>query len=306
MKNDNKPLLVKLERAEKISGLYLNIKKRSIIINRIEKFLLNPIKVILVTLYKFGFYRKPDFPVKMFWGKKFILPIWDENIIIAYYSGSFGLVEYPLVKFFIKEIKNNMVFYDIGSSFGLYTYLAEELGAKVYSFEPNKKTAKYIKMNSLQSTIVEDCALLEKEGFISFYDSTSSNKSGMSSIFADIAVGTEKGSFDKISVKSTTIDKYIIKHEIPDIIKIDVMNSDHFVLEGGKDFFTKYSPVIALRMYNTPKGISRTKMSLDLLNKFGYSSYKLDEDGDINLYTIEPEKLKFASTFIFKKNNENE
>lgn len=294
-------LLQRLVIAEHRIRLYVNANNDSLFLNRIKKFIRHPLKVARVTLYKKGLIKEPNVLVGMFWGKKFILPLWDENMLIAYYTGSFGLAEIFLVRYLINNIKQGDVFYDIGSSFGLYTMLAEELSTHIYSFEPNPHTVKYIILNASHDTKIEAVAISDISGEIAFYDTFSSNKSGMSSMFTDIALGTTVGTYKQISVPAITLDDYIVSHDVPTIIKMDVMNADHLVLKGAKKLFTEHSPILAMRIYNTPLAVERTKISLALLLEYGYSSYSIQKDGQLISVNIQVNKLKFASTFIFKK-----
>jgi FkbM family methyltransferase len=179
--------------------------------------------------------------------------------------------------------------------------LVEELGAEVYSFEPNPHTVKYVARNASSDTRVEAVAVSDASGEVSFYDTFTSNKSGMSSLFPDIASGTSAGTYKTISVPAITLDEYIISEKVPTIIKMDVMNADHLVLKGGRKLFTEYAPVLILRMYNTPLAAERTKKSLALLAEYGYSSYSIGEDGRLIPVDIQISSLKFASTFVFKK-----
>lgn len=294
-------LLQRLVVAECRIKLYVNANNDSLFVNRIKKFIHHPLRVARVILYKKGLIKESNVLVEMFWKKKFTLPLWDENMLVAYYSGSFGLAEIFLVRYLINNIKENDVFYDIGSSFGLYTILAEELSTHIYSFEPNPNTVKYVRLNANLNTKVEAVAISDISGEITFYDTFNSNKSGMSSMFSDIASGTTVGTYKEISVPTITLDDYIVSHEVPTIIKMDVMNADHLVLKGAKELFTKHSPILALRIYNTPLAIERTKISLALLLEYGYSSYSIQKDGQLISVDIKVNKLKFASTFIFKK-----
>jgi len=294
-------LLHRLDIAECRVRLYVNANRDSLWVSRIKKLMRHPMRVLRVTLYKAGLNKKADVFVEMFWKRKLFLPLWDENVLIAYYSNSFGLVEIPLVRYLIKNMKQEDVFYDVGSSFGLYTILAEELGAHVYSFEPNPHTVKYIMLNASPNTKVEAVAISDVSGEVEFHDTFLSNKSGMSSLFSDIASGTPRGTYDVISIPATTLDEYIVSHEVPIIIKMDVMNADYLVFRGAKKLFTEHSPVLALRIYNTPLATPRTKMSLALLKEYGYSSYSIKEDGTLIPISIQADSLKFASTFVFKK-----
>lgn len=294
-------LLQQLVESENQVKLFVNFSKDSLFINRIKKFLHHPIKVARVILYKAKVLKAAEVSFKMFWNRKIVLPLWDENALIAYYTGGFGLAETFLVRYLIMNIKSDDVFYDIGSSFGLYTVLGEELTSHVYSFEPNPHTVKYILRNAKTSTKVEAVAVSDTKGVVDLYDTFDSNKSGMSSLFPDIAAGTVAGTYKAIPVSTITLDDYIGSHEVPSMIKMDVMNADYIVLKGGKRLFTEYSPVLALRMYNTPKAIERTKMSLALLKEYGYFAYSINEKGELISVDIKPEALKFATTYIFKK-----
>ncbi len=298
---DKAILLEKLDAAKTDLDLYLNAEKDSLLMNRVKKFLRHPEKVAHVALYKTGLISSPDIRATMFWGAPLTLPAWDEDAVLAYYTGSLGGSEIFLVRFLIGTLETGDVFFDIGSSLGLYTALGEALGAKVHSFEPNPKAVAYTRQNAAPSTKVNALALAEKSGEALLYDISAGNKSGMSSFFPDIKNGETKTA-QGISVTTTTIDEYCSREQaIPKVIKMDVMNADFLVLQGAEKLLSAHSPVLALRIYNTPSAIERTRASLALLKSQGYDAFRIQENGELAPTDIQPETLKFASTFIFKK-----
>jgi len=90
-------------------------------------------------------YKNSDFvDAKLFYDKKIMLQMIDDNAFAFYF---FGLLidEYKLTKFFIKNLKEDDVFYDIGANYGFYTALASEFCKEVHSFEPNPRIFEYLK-----------------------------------------------------------------------------------------------------------------------------------------------------------------
>jgi len=298
---DKAALIQKLDAAKADLDLYLNAKKDPLALNRLEKFLRHPKKVTRVALYKIGLVPSPDVRATMFWGAPLTLPAWDEDAVLAYYTGSLGGSEISLVRFLIRTLEAGDVFFDIGSSLGLYTALGEALGATVHSFEPNPKAVAYTKQNAAASTTVNSIALAEKSGEAVLYDISAGNKSGMSSFFPDIK-NSNADSARGIRVTTITLDEYCSREQaIPKVIKMDVMNADFLVLQGAKNLLTAHAPVLALRIYNTPSAVERTRASLALLKEHGYDAFSIQDGGELAPTDIRPETLKFASTFIFQK-----
>jgi FkbM family methyltransferase len=227
--------------------------------------------------------------------------MWDEDAVIAYYTGSLGAAELPLVAYFVRTLDSESVFYDIGSNLGLYAALAEALGARVHSFEPNARTSAYLKMNSHDEGTVNVLALSDQKGTIPFFEVSVGRKIGMSSLFPDVVPQTSEKKPSALEVQALPLDAYVADHALPTVLKIDVMNAEYLVLRGAKGFLASHSPILALRLYRNPEAVERTKETLSLLKELGYGAHSIGGDGSINPVGIVLDELPFASTFIFKK-----
>ncbi len=302
---DTVSLQTSLASAEKKLNLFLNRNKEHIVINRAKKFLSHPFKVIDMALFRAGLTKSTDRNVRMFWGSNNTLPIWDEDAAVAYYTGCLGTAELPLVRFLLKTLTSQDVFYDIGASLGLYTSLAEAIGASVHVFEPNMNTASYIERNAASRTVVNTLALSDHMGKVTFFELSQSesrrSKSGMSAMDSGIIASSSSEKPIEIQVPSTTLDMYTATHVVPTILKIDVLSSENLVLRGARALLAAHSPILSVRIYNSPTALSRTDETLKLLNEFGYSAYSLDTLGSLIPANIVVKNLKFATTFIFKK-----
>ena len=135
-------LLSRLAASEQLIELYTNTKKEPIVVNRLKKFLRQPIKYLYQNAVKVGL-GNADWPVRTFWGQNLLLPISDENAVLIYYCGSLGFGESAFTRFLIENTSKNDVFYDIGANYGYYSSLASTLGAEVHSFEPNPSVLPY-------------------------------------------------------------------------------------------------------------------------------------------------------------------
>jgi len=138
---------------------------------------------------------------------------------------------------FVKEnLKEGMVFLDVGAQAGYYTLLASQLGAKVYSFEPSTTNRalleKNIKDNDYKNIKVFDVALSDVRGKAKLYKGKTC---GENSLFG-------QGEFEEI--KTERYDS--LKLETPDMIKIDVEGAEMSVLKGMKKLLETKKPLIII------------------------------------------------------------
>lgn len=294
-------LLASLEHAKGKLELYTNRKKKNGLLNRFAKLAHAPTKVARIALYRVGLLPLENVHARMFWGGTLTLPMWDEDAVIAYYTGSFGAAELPLVAYLVRTLDGESVFYDIGSNLGLYAALAEALGATVHSFEPNPRTTKYLKVNSRDGSTVNVLALSDKKGTIPFFEVSVGRKIGMSSMFPDVVPQTVDKKPSVMEVEALPLDEYVANHAQPTVLKIDVMNAEYLVLGGARSFLEASNPILAIRLYRNPQALERTHETLSLLAELGYEAHSIGDDGTINPVGIVLEEIPFVSTFIFKK-----
>ena len=77
-----------------------------------------------------------------------------------------GFGEYKLTKFFIKNLKEDDIFYDIGANYGFYSCLAAEFCKEVHLFEPIPFIFDNLKNNfkNHQNVFLNNIALSDKKG----------------------------------------------------------------------------------------------------------------------------------------------
>ncbi len=208
--------------------------------------------------------------------------------------------EIKLTKFFVKNLKENDVFYDIGANFGFYTHLALEFCREVHSFEPlpeefenlinNLKDGKRIFLNNLALSNTISTAKLKLAN-------------GSSSIILEIKEKVLKGYDKEIEVKTTTLDEYLKTHNPPTILKIDVEGAENLVIEGGINFFKNNSPIIAMEIWGDKSGYNLNhKKAVEILKGLGYKSYKINNNGELCLLeNINFSEIPDNDNLVFKK-----
>ncbi len=210
--------------------------------------------------------------------------------------------EYNLTKFFVKNLKENDIFYDIGANYGFYTHLALEFCKEVHSFEPQPDEFENLSNNLKDDkrVFLNNVALSNNDGITKLLLAEES-----SSIISEIQTELSKEFKQKIEVKTITLDDYLKTHNKPSILKIDVEGAENLVLEGGKEFFKNNSPVIAMEVwgdyFNNGKNKNH-KSAVKFLKDLGYKCYKINDDGELNLIN-EPDyqNLETYGNFVFKK-----
>lgn len=166
-----------------------------------------------------------------------------------------GLEQFEYSELFLKLIRNINVFYDIGANIGYYSLLAamENPKIKVVGFEPASGPLFYfqenVRINNFKNIKVEAIALSEKDGVITFYEIKNKKyKYLQHNLAGESNAGslTEGRNFQKVEVKSTTLDKYVMRNEKEkiDLIKMDTEGTEHFILENGLKTLEEMQPIV--------------------------------------------------------------
>jgi len=126
-----------------------------------------------------------------------------------------------------RDLKSGDIFVDVGAHIGYYTMLASELvGPKghVFAFEPAPENYAILLRNiaSTRNITAYESAVSSKSGIADFYLSFISS--------GDNRLSKPSGKYDKISVKTITLDDYF--SDDIDFIKIDTQGHELSVLEG--------------------------------------------------------------------------
>ena len=217
-----------------------------------------------------------------------------------------GYQNFEYTDIFIKLIKKINVFYDIGANIGYYSLLAEieNKNIKVIGFEPANGPLSYfrenIKINKFKNIRVESLALSDKEGEITFYEIRNKKYTYLEYNLAGEGNSGSKMSgrnFVPISVKTTTLDKYVenAKEANIDLIKMDTEGTEHFILENSDNVLKLMKPIIICEtLFNT------IELELEkLMRSYGYEFYNHTEMGLEKVNTIVREEDNGVSNCFF-------
>lgn len=256
--------------------------------SRVKKFFNNLKNFgIAYLFYQLARRRLMKFPknitAKFFFGKKMLFPATDINAsVFSMYGISPDKSERKLSLWFIKNIKEHEIFYDVGAHMGYYTALIEEISnnAEIHSFEANKKLCQYFRKNFLPSPRVHlSCmAIANFVGEVDFYDATEAEDSSASSRFPLL-----ERSISPIKIMSVTLDDYVNRgNKPPTTIKFDIEGGEADAIMGAIGILEKCSPRIVMEIWGNEKGRKYSDPAVKKLQSLGYKSFALNSDGSVS------------------------
>ncbi|MDP2641180.1 MAG: FkbM family methyltransferase [Candidatus Yanofskybacteria bacterium] len=219
---------------------------------------------------------------RTFWGYPLLLPGTGSD---AFRLATFGTLGYEnedkLIRFFLRAVQPTDVFYDIGASYGFYTYLALEFitEGEVHAFEPLTEVFEFLKHNTQEKAqcVLNPCVLSDQEGAVKFY---AGYPSGMSStMVAGVAESNTWNRYKKREVVSLTLDSYLKNHRKPTLIKIDAEGAERLIIKGGRAFFSSSNPTIMMEVWGGKKGKQFSFPAIQQLLWFGYLAYEITPEG---------------------------
>ncbi len=289
-------LLNKIEPRVKLYGTFRSKIFRAFIVR--EKSLPIALAILMKKVLGMDFKKK----IKTFWGRDIYVYLADADAAALYFFNTLPILEIKIIKFLIKNFKDDDIFYDIGANYGFYTLLAQEFITKgeIHAFEPNPKIFKLLRENSMldtyKNTFLNEMALSDKIGETEFFDREISGHSGSSSLIKHQHFLRYK----VIKVRTTTLDDYISNHKPPTIMKIDVEGGEPLVLKGGLELLKKYSPMIIMEFF--PDDLHRE--AVNILFNSGYRAFKIDNDGNLSIMNEQDllrEDVPHGENYVFKR-----
>jgi FkbM family methyltransferase len=263
-----------------------------------EKAFLKILAILMKNVLGMDFKKK----VKTFWGRDIYVYLADTDASALYFFNTLYGEEIKLIKFLIKNFKDDDIFYDIGANYGFYTLLAQEFITKgeIHAFEPNPKIFKLLRENSrldiYKNTFLNEIALSDKTGETEFFDREISRHSGGSSLIKH----QHFLKYKVIKVKTTTLDDYILNHKPPTIMKIDVEGGEPLVLKGALKLLKKYNPMIIMEFFTDDLHREAVNISFNS----GYRAFKIDNDGNssiINAQDLLRDDVPHEANYVFKR-----
>ena len=289
-------LLNKIEPRVNLYGTFRSKIFRAFIVR--EKSLPIVLAILMKKVLGMDFKKK----IKTFWGRDIYVYLADADAASLYFFNTLPVAEIQIIKFLIKNFKDDDIFYDIGANYGFYTLLAQEFITKgeIHAFEPNPKIFKLLRENSrldiYKNTFLNEMALSDKAGETEFFDREISGHSGSSSLVKH----QHFLKYKVIKVRTTTLDDYISNHKPPTIMKIDVEGGESLVLKGGLELLKKYSPMIIMEFF--PDDLHRE--AVNILFNSGYRAFKIDNDGNLSIMNEQDllrEDVPHEQNYVFKR-----
>ena len=190
-------------------------------------------------------------------------------------SGDVG----KLVDDHFSDIKDGEVVYDVGANVGVFAdkVLGKYPNAKLVLFEPIKDYYNYLKTKFADkpNVSVHNFALIEDTRFLTI--SRDGNNLGYNTLSEISKYGLEE-EINGISLSSL---QRIENFSLPDLIKVDVENSEHLFIEGCKQLFKQHTPrkiVIEIGVLNGHPLWEKEQEMMEYLFSLGYSRFDYKEN----------------------------
>jgi FkbM family methyltransferase len=149
---------------------------------------------------------------------------------------------------FLRHCNSNMVLFDVGAHFGVFSLVAVQFGASVVAVDPSPDAVRMITANSRLNRNQHNirpllAAVSDKNGDLPML---------ASGVFSEgyFQVATGRLATDLTNVNALTIDAMTIQFGVPTHIKIDVEGHEAAVLRGGRDTLSAHGPVLFLELHN--------------------------------------------------------
>lgn len=208
----------------------------------------------------------------------------DDFIPTKVYWGGYDAYEKAAIPFYYLSKKSQTII-DIGANIGFYSLLASAANpnANIYSFEPVPRLVerfeKHIEINSFKNISIEEIAVSNKNGVISFYVPIGDTMALASSVNEDWL-----GNSEKISVNSETLFSYKKRAGLAkiDLIKMDCEFHELEVLHGMSDILEEDGPVILMEVLfpesEGVKGYYENNQYMEIqqiMTKYNYQFYQI-------------------------------
>ena len=204
--------------------------------------------------------------------------------------------QYAVYVFLNDYLKRGDKVIDIGANVGAVTLESSkkiENSGKVYSIEPHPQIYKYfignVRLNRLKNVKTFNFALGNKDGIAFLSDKHSDDQNSI--------ITNENG----ISVKLKKLDDLEINEDFIDLIILDTIGYEKFIVEGGKDIFKRTKCVHFPVLEKFFKNFDYTyKDIFKILEDIGFKIYEFTEDRKISLVpdNYKPNETQTITDFL--------
>lgn len=188
----------------------------------------------------------------------------------------------------IKNFKNNSVFWDIGANVGLYScFASKEKGVTTYAFEPSffnvEILTKNIFLNKLTDKIIIIPFSLTDKLKVSDFNMSNINEGGSMSTFSENYTHTGKLFSTSFKYKTLGLNGDLLidqlNLETPNYIKIDVDGIEHLILKGFDKVFKSVNSIL---IEVNDKFEMQKKNIEEILDKYGFELMNKKQSEIIN------------------------
>jgi len=206
-------------------------------------------------------------------------------------------------EFISTYVKKGDIVIDIGANIGLYTLLAAKKTGKtgkVISFEPTPeiffRLEENIKGNNFTNIDSRNIGLSHKKDNLIFFVSNNGYDAWNS-----LAPSKDSKLQNRIKIDVSTLDielKEVDKSKIT-FVKLDVEGWEKFVILGGTEFFTNYSPLVMVEFTekNTLNAGYHVHELYDIMIDLGYKWYRIEN----RVLISEEKKINYPYVNLFAK-----
>ncbi len=193
------------------------------------------------------------------------------------------------VDFLYRFARPGMVALDIGANIGVYTLaLASTLGTsgKVFAYEPGSDNRRHLErslqLNHFSNVSVSGSAL-------SNFCGQGMLKHGKSGELHQLVVVPDEGDLIE-AIEVSTLDAEFRRWLWPriDFVKLDAEGQEESILEGGKEFFLRHSPLV---MFEAVHGTVFNGRLLKMFRELGFDLYRLVGDSSMLVPVVDDDVL---------------
>lgn len=208
---------------------------------------------------------------------------------ILFYGAYLLDPEIRLTRYFLRQIQEGQIFFDVGAHIGYYTLLASKLvgpSGRVLAFEPAAPVLPVLRDNiqrHLNITLIE-AAAGDRDGSVDLWVPKLKD-TGMSTVLKN-GPGVPCVQY---GVQSVTLDTICSTYRVqPEWIKLDVEGAEDRVIGGSPKTFSNSALTVVAEVW-LDSILPSHRESVKLLCREGFKPYSINEDG--NLHVIDSLEL---------------
>jgi hypothetical protein len=147
-----------------------------IIYNSEINFILRSINKLLLKIFDFGIKIPPAGIIKIHINSKSVKIKTNQTNFVSHLLYWNGYKNFEYTSIFLSLVNKIDCFYDVGANIGFYSLIASARNPniRIISFEPARGPLYYlienVKLNNFENIIIEDIALSQDNGSITFYE----------------------------------------------------------------------------------------------------------------------------------------